>query len=291
MRNINQLVKKAWTFIKHFGGRCIKDNVSVFAAQASFFLIISSIPFIMLLLALSQYAVPFSKDEVMLAITKHTSPLIVGFASHIINELFDKSVSLLSVTALTTMWSASRGVMSLIQGLDNIYMKDASSNYIRERAASIFYTLIFIVSLIICVVLMLIGQKAQAFMAQYIPLLNRTVQFILNFRGVLLVLALAFVFTVIYTFLPGQKKKFVHQIPGGIFSAMGWFLFSKTYSIYIDNFSNFSYVYGSLTAIVLLMLWLYFCMIIFLWGAELNEMLLEYQLKKHPDAPFPGSPD
>lgn len=278
---MKNMLKKGLGLLKQFSVRCMKDKVGVFAAQASFFLIISCVPFIMLLLALSQYVIPFSKEEILQMVTNHTSPLILDFAAHIINELFDKSaVSILSVTALTTMWSASRGVMSLIQGLDNIYMKDASTNYIRERAASILYTLIFMVSLIVCVVLMFIGQKAQALLAQYTPFLHKAVLIILRFRGILFILALAFLFTVIFTFLPGQKKKFVHQIPGGIFSAVGWFLFSKIYSIYIDNFSNFSYVYGSLTAIVLLMLWLYFCMNIFLWGAELNEMLLDHQVKK-----------
>ena len=73
--------------------------------------------------------------------------------------------------------------------------------------------------------------------------------------------------------IPNRKTRVIRELPGAIISAAGWILFSYAYSFYIDNMSNFSYMYGSLTAIVLCMLWLYFCMYIMFVGAEINVVL------------------
>lgn len=62
------------------------------------------------------------------------------------------------------------------------------------------------------------------------------------------------------------------QIPGAFIAASGWMLYSYFYSLYIVYFPNASYIYGSLAAVILFMLWVYFCMIIFLVGAEINKI-------------------
>ncbi|HAN21235.1 MAG: hypothetical protein A2Y15_06650 [Clostridiales bacterium GWF2_36_10] len=81
---------------------------------------------------------------------------------------------------------------------------------------------------------------------------------------------LVFFFTIIYRALPSGKQRFSHQLPGAIIASVGWIAFSLMFSFYIDNFSNYATVYGSLTAVVLLMLWLYSCMYILFFGAEIN---------------------
>jgi len=67
-----------------------------------------------------------------------------------------------------------------------------------------------------------------------------------------------------------------HQLPGAIFTAFGWTFASFLISVYMDIFKGFSNMYGSLTTIVLIMLWLYFCMYIMLLGGELNDILEKY---------------
>lgn len=87
-------------------------------------------------------------------------------------------------------------------------------------------------------------------------------------------------FLLIYTALPIDKGKPFTKLPGAVFSALGWLIFSALYSFYIDNFANYSYIYGSLTVIVLLILWLYVCMYILFLGEELNVMLRDGYLKR-----------
>ena len=97
----------------------------------------------------------------------------------------------------------------------------------------------------------------------------------INIHHLVVFILLVTLFSVFYAYLPKRKSKFVTQIPGSIFTAFGWILFSFCYNFYINNFTNFSKIYGSLGALVLFMLWLYFCVNIFLLGAELNRALSE----------------
>jgi membrane protein len=76
-----------------------------------------------------------------------------------------------------------------------------------------------------------------------------------------------------YKSLPSRKIKFIDQIPGAVITSAGWVSFSILFSFFVDNFSNYANIYGSLTAIIVLMLWMYICMYIMFIGAELNCIL------------------
>ena len=106
------------------------------------------------------------------------------------------------------------------------------------------------------------------------PFLAHVSAYIISIRTLLSLTLLTIVFALMYRILPNAQNGFRQQLPGAVFSSLGWMIFSLSYSLYIDHFSSISYLYGSLTAIVLLMLWLYYCMDIFLIGAEINMWLL-----------------
>ena len=101
-----------------------------------------------------------------------------------------------------------------------------------------------------------------------------------SLRMLIFFVALTLLFTTAYKFLSADKYKLRRHIPGAVFAAVGWIAFSWAYSIYIANFSNISYIYGSLAALILLMLWLYFCMTILLLGAQLNVWISEKRFNK-----------
>lgn len=87
-----------------------------------------------------------------------------------------------------------------------------------------------------------------------------------------------FVFTMmIYKFLPNHIVQLKVQLMGAAFSAVGWMIVSWIFSVYLNIFKGFSSMYGSLTTIVLIMLWLYFCMYILLLGGEVNVILRDME--------------
>ena len=94
----------------------------------------------------------------------------------------------------------------------------------------------------------------------------------MDLRGLTLYLIMALVFVLIYTFFPNKKMRFYMQIPGAMFTSLAWLVFSELFSIYVNNFSTFSTLYGSLGVIILVMLWLYICMSIVFIGAVINRL-------------------
>ena len=92
---------------------------------------------------------------------------------------------------------------------------------------------------------------------------------------------LALLFAVLYTYLPNRKMAFIRQLPGAVFTSVAWAVFSYVFSIYLEYASNMSVLYGSLTTLVVVMLWLYFCMYLLFIGAEINQYLSAPELFTH----------
>lgn len=280
MKHINILIKKTKTFIN----AVIKDNISIYAAQASFFIIISAIPFIMLLLTLLKFFVPMDQMSILQSINKFAPETIGNFLTTIVNELFNKtaSASIISATAVTTLWLASKGVMALYLGINNVFKPERMPNYFYCRFISVLYTMVFIAALLLTIIVFGFGTKLEDILFENFDFLAKLITYIINAKIIIFTIVLTLCFALFYRFLPKKKNNsFKYQLPGALCSAAGWMLFSYFYSIYIEMFSNYSYVYGSLTALVFLMLWLYFCMNIFLCGAEINKLYESRFQKKY----------
>ena len=112
--------------------------------------------------------------------------------------------------------------------------------------------------------------------ADYLPFIAHLVKIIIKFRGLIMLLLLILFFDVIFTALPNTKLTFKSQLPGATACAAAWYVFSFGLSIYVDYFNGFS-MYGSLTTIALIMLWLYFCMYIMMMAVEFNVFLEAYR--------------
>ena len=254
-----------------------RDRVSVYAAQASFFVITSSVPFISLLIAIFGLFLPEANDlsHLSIPIIEDVSKGISVIFSSIMLDLKDApSVSLLSISAVTTLWTASRGIAAIRQGIETVYGTDKTSGYVRHRMTSILTTLLFIVSLTVITVLLLFGDKLISLISGYISVHLTDLFELLRMPALALVMAVFF--TAMYCSIAAKSSYVSHKvwrhIPGGLFSSVGWLVFSYLYSLYINHFPGASKVYGSLSAVCLIMLWLYFCMMILLLGAELNKL-------------------
>lgn len=250
------------------------DEMSVYAAHASFFIILGFFPFIMLLLTLIQFIPSVEKSDLLTFLVAVMPDLLDSLMVRIVDDLYLKSpATMLSFTAILALWSAARGMMGIEQGLNRIWGSKNQRNYVLRRMVSSFYTLLFTIACTVSLLLLVLGNSIQKLLLQMFPLFQPLMQDLISFRGLLAIGLFLTVFVGIYTFLPQKKLDACSQIPGAVFSAAGWILFSYGFSFYFTNFSNFSYMYGSLTAILLLMLWLYICICIFFLGAEINRFL------------------
>lgn len=274
-------MRSAVSYIKSVVGVIADDRVTVYAAQASFFVITSAVPFISLLIALISLLLP----ETTSVIPAINIPLLgssgSGTASSnaIITQILSElktapSVSLLSFSAVTTLWTASKGISAIRSGIETVYGIKKSSGFVKHRVNSIITTLMFIVSLTVLTVLLLFGDKLTTFLSGIIG--ERITDLFALLRMPMLAFVMAVFFSAMYSLIASRSSAIGHSvwlhIPGGLFSSVGWMVFSYFYSIYIDHFPGASRVYGGLAAVCLIMLWLYFCMIILLLGAEINKL-------------------
>lgn len=275
------MLKTLFQLVSFFSKKMKDEHVSAFSAQAAFFIIISFFPFIMLLLSMIKFTSIEESD--MLKIFTQIFPTAVNpFMVTIIDQIYHtrNSSTLISVTAITTLWSAGKGFLAIMRGLNAVYDIEETRHYLHLRVISAIYTLGFAVTIIMTMGLFVFGNRLFIWIKQKIPVYMDTALIIISLRTILGFIILIGFFLIIYTVIPNRKAKIMNELPGAMLCAAGWMGFSYAFSFYIDNFSDYSSMYGSLTAVVLFMLWMYFCMYILFIGAEFNLLFDNKEFKQ-----------
>ncbi len=266
-----------WNNIKNFCIRLSKHNVSEYTAQCAYYAVLSFIPFIMLIVTLIQYT-PISKDSLISIIQSIMPETMSGTTLDIIQEVYSKSVGTVSVSAIFLLWSAKREFYALSKGLHNIYETDKDYNFLFMQVKSLILTAFLALAIISVLLISVFGNTILSFMQSQFTI-HDTVTGIFHLSKVGIYFILFIILLLMYRFVPGHKQKIKNQIPGAIVATAGWQIVSYIFSIYLDTFKGFSVMYGSLTTIVLAMMWIYFCMYIILIGAEINNFKLDRPLK------------
>ena len=264
--------------ISRFFYKLKEDKISACSAECAYFTILAFIPFIIFLISIIQF---FNLDEnsINFFITEIFPSSMHELIFNIILEARSKSVGTVSVAAIITLWSAGRGFFALCKGLRNIYKVEERKPNLLIRLEGSIYTLIFIFAIILLLVVRVFGNAINNLISSKFEIAGNIISFILKFRTLIMIFMLFTIFLLIYRYIPRHKKKIGTQVFGAAFSATAWYITSWAFSVYVDVFKGFSNTYGSLTTIILIMMWLYACMYIILVGAELNFLLQEYKFK------------
>ena len=249
--------------------RIKRDHVSAYAAQAAYFLIMSFIPFILFLTTMIRYT-PLTYNTMREAIIGFVPQNLQSFVLEVVVDVYRRSTAIVPISAVVALWSAGKGLQSITNGLNTIYHVKETRNWLITRIYSVVYTLLFVISLIISLLLLVLGTQIQALLSKYIPLLGRLIEGIIGARTLLVFGVLFLVFLILYRVLPNRKATFKSQVPGAFITAVAWSLFSYFFSLYFEIFPGFSNMYGNLTALIMVMLWMYVCMNLMLYGAEIN---------------------
>lgn len=270
-----------------FSRRIRDDHVSAFAAQSAYFILMSIIPIMLLMMTMIRY-LPITQEDLAHMFFTVVPEAFQGLFAMIVDEVYTKSFAVVPLTAVFAAWSASKGIMSLYGGLNTIYHVPIVPNYIISRLWSAIYTILFIVAVLLTLVLMVFGTTIQEQLISHYPMIASITGFFVHFRFLITLTVLTLVFLIMYVILPNRRASFKSQIPGAVISSVAWLLFSYFFSLYVRFSKGFTQMYGSMTTIMFLMLWLYFCMGILLIGAEINayfedrfrRMRLKYLLEK-----------
>lgn len=268
----------AWNNIKRFFANMDKHNISEYTAQCAYYMVLSFIPFLVLIVTLIQYT-GISQSTLVSIIQDFMPATMTDTTVGIIQEVYSKSVGTVSISAIFVLWSAKRGFYALSKGLHNIYETEKEYNYIYMQIKSVILTVFFVLIVISVLFLSVFGDSILDFVRQKYSISdNISNLFHVSKIGIYFVLFL--IILLMYRFVPGHKYGIKKQIPGALIATLGWYIISWVFSIYLDTFKGFSVMYGSVTTIVLAMMWVYFCMNIILIGAEINNFKIDRNISK-----------
>lgn len=248
-------------------------KIPLHAANAGFFIVLSVFPALLLMLSLLRYTHLEVGDLLELLSSILPAALEDAAEELIISTYQNTSASVVGVSAVTALWSASRGIHGLLGGLNAVYGVTESRGYFYARAISLLYTFAFLVVMLLTLGLHVFGSSLIGFLTMIDnPVLIFLVD-IIDLRFFLLLFLQTLVFTLMFMALPDKPNRFWDSLPGGLLASTGWLIFSDLYSVYVENFSAYANVYGSVYAVALSMLWLYCCLSILFYGGVLNQYL------------------
>lgn len=266
-------MKVIWNNIKSFCTNMEVHNVSECTAQCAYYMLLSFIPFIMLIVTLIQYT-GITQSSVLSIIQNIIPATMTDTTAGLIQEVYSKSVGTVSISAFFLLWSAKRGFYALSKGLHNIYETEKEYNFLWLQIKSIILTVFFILAVISVLSISVFGDTIWNYIRTKFVISNGVTS-IFHVTKIGIYFVLFIIMLLMYRLVPGHKQGVKKQIPGAIFATFGWYVISWIFSIYLDAFKGFSVMYGSLTTIVLAMMWVYFCMYIILIGAEINNFKIE----------------
>ena len=182
--------------------------MSVYAAQASFFIILAAFPFLMLLLSLIQMTPYVNKSDLLTFVVRAVPDALDSLVINIIEDLYsDSPMTILSATAITALWSSSKGMLSIERGLNRVHGDTGRRGYIFRRILCSGYTVLFSLMCVLCLALLVFGGILQRRLLMLLPALGHFDFLISQARKIIPLFFLMIFFLAIYTVLPWKKQK------------------------------------------------------------------------------------
>jgi membrane protein len=197
-----------------------------------------------------------------------------------VTSISSTSTGLISFSLLATLYSASIAVTSLIHSIHTAYNQYSHRHFVTTKLWSLFFTLLIGIALTSSLVLPALGRNFLTFVSQYITISEGVIVLWTNLRWILTAAIITATLALLYKVIPYTPYKKQSVWPGAVFSLIGWMVVSLLFSIYVNNYANYSLVYGPLGAVIALMIWLFITGMIIILGAELNSILDTRRNKK-----------
>lgn len=250
------------------------DNVSEIAAQLTYYLVLSIFPFLIALLNIIRFT-PLADmnvlEKILITLPQETSELLTNLIQDIVSS---SRTTLFSLSIIAALYSASKGLGSLIKAVNRAYDLEETRSFIKIKLISLAMTLGLILLIVITFGVSFFGDLLfEQVLSSWLPQ-SKMIFKIIQFS--LVISSLIIIFTLLYRISPSSKNIITlkESVPGAVFSTVCALVASVGFSFYVNNFGNYSRVYGSLGAVIVLLIWLYLFSIIIIMGAEFNSILL-----------------
>ncbi len=266
------MIKKILWYINDFLNGMKKHQIWVYSAASAYFIFICVIPFLTILLYIIPY-IPMSKESIVSIIGDVIPTYSKDFAYSIMNEVFSRTSAILPISILTMFWTASKTMVSIRSGLNDINEELESKNFVIVRLIGTLYTALAIVVIVLISFISLFGEQLHNYLNGFNIEAIRVLAVLVDYKDIIGIIGFFLAFSALYAYVPATKSKFKDVIPGAIFSTVVCQLFSKIFNFVVNNYLSFS-MYGSLATIVVVMIYFNFFFYFFFLGAYLNKYVL-----------------
>lgn len=265
--------------LKELIRRYDRHRIHLISGTLAFFFLLALFPLLIFLNALLG-----TFDLQLLDLIQSMEDLIPQSALDIlagyVTSISSTSTGLISFSLLATLYSASIAVTSLIHSIHTAYNQQSHRHFVTTKLWSIFFTFLLGIALASSLILPILGKNFLLFVSNYIPLSQGVIELWANLRWLLTASIITATLALLYKVIPYKPYKKQSIWPGAVFSLIGWMVVSLLFSIYVNNYANYSIVYGPLGAVIALMIWLFITGMIIILGAELNSILDTRRNKK-----------
>jgi membrane protein len=266
-------------FLRELKSEISDDNVGNGAAALAYYLMLAVFPGLILLFALLPYLPIQHLDQALMDLLRQTLP---GETA----DLFDQTIQqvtrqkrggLLSLGIIGTLWAASNGLFAVMQQLNITYDVKEGRPFWKTRGIALLLTLVFGALLVTAFALIVLGGELQGWLASTLGWETPLRLLFAILRWVIIGACLLLGFALVYYWGPDVEQRFRFISPGAVFGVLVLALASLGFRAYVTNFGNYSATYGSLGAVIVLLLWLFITGWVLLLGSELNA-LFEHHL-------------
>lgn len=260
--------------VDEFFGGMGSRRITTYSAACAYYLFMSLVPVIMLLVSVLQYT-PLTRDVVLEAVADYVPESLYEIVDYIVTSIYNGGRVALTVSILLTLWSASACMKALLRGMDSVYDAERREDYIRFSLRACFYMVIFVFILLLSFFVMVYGGQILDLIEDSMPA-NHSLDFLFtlakHLRFLIILALLALVFSLLYKWMPAKNLKYRRQLPGAIFSAVVWAAFSFIFSFYVSLSDKFG-AYGYIGTIMVAMIWIFYCFYFLLMGGFINHYI------------------
>lgn len=258
-------------FIKKIGD----DDIFALGAQLAYYMVLSFIPFLMFLMTLVGFS-HLNSDAVLNLLSNVMPTEAFNLIQSTVIEIVDREqTGLLWISIALAIWVSSSGFKAVIKGLNKAYGVKETRSYIKLKLISMIYTILLALIVIATLFLFVFGDVIGDFFMKVLehPEFIYYIWNILRYVVVILIMILFFMF--LYNATPCVRLGWLEVIPGAAITTLGWISISYIFAYYVNNFSNYSRLYGSLGAVFMFMTWMFITSMILILGGEINAVLAE----------------
>lgn len=277
---MNRKIRPPAQIVFRMTERYFTDGVAHAAAELAFFLLFSLFPLLMVLNSLLGMA-NFSEVALLDAtrfLPEDVQNIIIGYLTYLGST---SAIKPLLLGSGLTLYFLSRAVRSIIYSMSRIYQKKARRGAVGNFVVSVILTAGLLLLVAMSILLIVVGKRFLAIVMRWFPMLQSgaiALHYLAYPVGI--VIALGFLI-VLYSLVPPVRVSWRGALPGAGMSLAGWAVLTRCFAYYVDHMGRYSILYGSIGAIIVLMLWLYLISTILILGGVLNHTL-EQRRKGHP---------